>query len=296
MNRSGDQTAKLAGGEPGRHLSPLESKLRALAREGRAGLVPFVTAGYPTRGATVPVLTALERSGAAAVELGIPFSDPLADGPVIQRTSQVALDNRVTLADVLGDVAEFHRDSKLPIVLMSYVNPVLAFGPGRFARQAREAGVSGVILTDLPPEERPDIWSALAGESLDSILLIAPTTDPGRRAFLARRSRGFVYCVSRTGVTGAGSAFAGELATVISQVRRATTVPVGVGFGVNGAARAREVAAMADAVIVGAALCERMERGSERGLEGAIAEAEGFVAELAEAVAEVQKRPPGGGA
>jgi len=294
MNRSGDERADRTGDDPGRELSPLESRLRALAREGRAGLVPFVTAGYPTREATVPVLAGLERAGATAVELGIPFSDPLADGPVIQRTSQVALENGVTVADVLEDVAAFHRDSALPIVLMSYVNPILAHGPGKFARRAREAGVSGVILTDLPPEERPDVWAALAGEGLDPILLIAPTTDPERRSLLARGCRGFVYCVSRTGITGARSAFADELATVICQVRRATTVPVGVGFGVNGAARAREVAGFADAVIVGAALCERMERGSAQGLEGAIAGAEEFAAELARAVGEVRKPPPAG--
>lgn len=294
MSAREDKTPEQMGGGAGRGVSALESRLRTLRGQGRAGLVPFITAGCPSREATIPLLTALERSGAAAVELGIPFSDPLADGPVIQRTSQVALANGVTVADVLAAVAGFHRGSELPIVLMSYVNPILAHGPERFAREAREAGVSGLILTDLPPEERPDVWSALAAEDLDPILLIAPTTDAARRTLLARRSRGFVYCVSRTGVTGARSAFAAELGTVISRVRRDTSVPIGVGFGVNGPDRAREVAALADAVIVGAAVCERLDRGRGRGLDGIIGGVEAFATELAGAIAGVRKQPPAG--
>jgi tryptophan synthase alpha chain len=256
--------------------------------------VPFITAGHPLPPATVPLLLALERAGAAAIELGIPFSDPLADGSAIQRSSQVALESGVTVSSVLAAVAEFHQRSDLPIVLMSYINPVLAHGVSRFAAEARDAGVSGVILTDLPPEERPDVWSALAEKQLDPILLIAPTTGAQRRRELARASKGFVYCVSRTGVTGAGSAFATELASVIEDVRRITEVPVGVGFGVDGPDRAREVARMADAVIVGAALCERIEAQRANGLESAIGAAERFAGELAVALTEVRKSAAGG--
>jgi tryptophan synthase alpha chain len=292
MNDAGDRTAP--GEEGRRSLSPLEAALRELRLQGRAGLVPFVTAGFPTRESTVAVLGALERAGAAAVELGVPFSDPLADGPAIQRSSQIALENGVTVTEVLAAVEQFHSGSSLPVVLMSYINPILAHGPTRFARQAREAGVSGVILTDLPPEERPDVWSALEEEHLDSILLIAPTTDPRRRGELARKARGFIYCVSRTGVTGGQSGFARELQTVVGEVRRATEVPIGVGFGVNSAERARLVAALADAVIVGAAVCERLEKGRGRELGAAVAAAEDFVRELAGAVGSVRKTPAAG--
>ena len=268
--------------------------MRGLRRQGRAALIPFVTAGHPTRDAIVPLLRTLEEAGAAAVELGIPFSDPLADGPVIQTTSRIALENGVTIEQVLGAVADFHRQSDLPIVLMSYVNPVLAYGAERFAARAQEAGVSGVILTDLPPEERADVWQCLARRDIDAVLLVAPTTDMHRRQELARRSRGFVYCVSRTGVTGDQSAFAGELETVISVIRRSTDLPVGVGFGVDGEQRARQVAGFADAVIVGAAPCRRLEEHRGTGLESALGVAESFVRQLAQAIAEIHKNPANG--
>lgn len=264
-------------------MSPLEARLRALRERDQAGLVPFVTAGHLGLEGTVPLLRALARGGAVAIELGIPFSDPLADGPAIQRTSEVALAHGAGVAHALAAAAQF-RD--VPLVFMTYANPVLAYGAERFAREARAAGVAGVIVSDLPPEERADVWQALRAAELDTILLIAPTTDAARRAELARRSRGFVYCLSRTGITGdASRAFAEELEPTVAAVRAVTDVPVGVGFGVSNASRAAQVARIADAVIVGAALCERIEKARGRGVDAALAEAEGFVRELAEAVA-----------
>jgi len=266
-------------------LSPLEARLRALRERDQAGLVPFVTAGHLGLAGTVPLLEALADAGAAAIEVGIPFSDPLADGPAIQRSTEVALSHRADVAHALESVARFRERRDTPVVLMTYANPVLAYGSERFAEKASAAGVSGVIVSDLPPEERPDVWAALAARGLDAILLIAPTTGAERRSLLARRSRGFVYCLSRTGITGDRRAFAAELEEIVAAVRRETEVPVGVGFGVSDGERAARVARIADAVIVGAALCERIEGARSRGLEAALGEANSFVGELAGAVA-----------
>jgi len=263
-------------------LSPLEARLRALRERDQAGLVPFVTAGHLGLGGTVPLLHALARGGAAAIELGIPFSDPLADGPAIQRTSEVALGHGAGVAHALAAAAGFHD---VPLVIMTYANPVLAYGAEKFARDAAAAGVAGVIVSDLPPEERSDVWEALRAAGLDTILLIAPTTSPARRAELARLSSGFVYCLSRTGITGdASRAFAEDLGGVVAAVRAVTDVPVGVGFGVSNASRAALVAEIADAVIVGAALCERIEKARQQGVDAALAAAESFVRELSEAL------------
>jgi tryptophan synthase alpha chain len=270
-------------------LTPLEARLRALRERDQAGLAPFVTAGHLGLDGTVPLLEALARGGACAIELGIPFSDPLADGPAIQRTSEIALSHGAGAAHALESAALFHQRHDTPLVLMTYANPVLAYGAPRFAEHAKGAGVSGVIVSDLPPEECPDVWEALASQGLDSILLVAPTTSPARREFLARRSRGFVYCLSRTGITGDRSAFAVELEAIVASVRAVTDVPVGVGFGVSDAARAAEVGRIADLVIVGAALCERVESARARGTSAALAEAERFVAELSAAAGNARK-------
>lgn len=264
-------------------MSPLEARLRALRQRDQAGLVPFVTAGHLGLDGTVPLLEALARGGACAIELGIPFSDPLADGPAIQRTSEVALGHGAGAAHAIESAARFHERHDTPIVFMTYANPVLAYGAVRFAHDAARAGVSGVIVSDLPPEERPDVWEALASNGLDTILLIAPTTGPARREQLAKRSRGFVYCLSRTGITGDRRAFSDELEKIVASVRQVTDVPVGVGFGVSDGARAARVGRFADAVIVGAALCERVEIARARGTAAALGEAERFVAELSAA-------------
>jgi tryptophan synthase alpha chain len=194
-------------------------------------------------------------------------------------------------AHALEAAARFHETNDTPLVLMTYANPVLAYGAARFARDAAGAGVSGVIVSDLPPEERADVWEALASAGLDTILLIAPTTSASRREELARRSRGFVYCLSRTGITGdASRSFSAELESIVTSVRAVTDVPVGVGFGVSSAERAAQVARFADAVIVGAALCERAEKARvEGGVGAALGEAERFVSELSAAASSARK-------
>jgi len=211
----------------------------------------------------------------------VPFSDPLADGPALQEASQVALESGTHLGHVLELARAF---SEVPLVVMTYANPVLAYGAGRFAQDAARAGLDGVIVSDLPPEERADVWDALAAAGLATIPLVAPTTSTERLPRLLERASGFVYCVSRTGVTGDGKAFATELDGLVAAVRRGCDLPVGIGFGVTDAAKARFVAQRAEAVIVGAAIARVIGRG------GAVVEnVEGFVRELAQATSEVQK-------
>jgi tryptophan synthase alpha chain len=253
--------------------------------------VPFLTAGYPTLADTPGLLDALAGAGAAAIELGVPFSDPLADGPDLERAAQTALAGGVTMTAVLECAGTFRARHDLPIVIMTYANPVLAYGALRFARDAAAAGVSGVIVSDLPPEERPDVAHALDGAGLDVVPLVAPTSAPARIATLAKHARGFVYCVSRTGVTGEGGRFASELDALVAAVRAATDVPVGIGFGVSDVARARFVAERAEAVIVGAAFARAIET-TRRGGSGAVCGAVGELARtLAGAIDDVRRAP-----
>jgi len=217
------------------------------------GLIPYVTAGYPSLEQSLAMLTALERAGALAVEVGVPFSDPIADGPDIQRASEHALRQGTTVADVLDLVARFRRTSELPVVVMTYANPVARIGSAEFARRAHAAGADGVILSDLPPEEMPDTWAAMDAAGLDTILLIAPTTSPARLPSLLARCRGFVYVLARTGVTGTAGGDAGSLDDRIAAVRAGCPLPVAVGFGIATAADARALRGKVDAAIVGAA-------------------------------------------
>jgi tryptophan synthase alpha chain len=199
------------------------------------------------------MMRGLERAGARALELGIPFSDPIADGPDIQRASEWALGRGVGVGETLELVRALRRESELPMVLMTYTNPVLRAGVERFAAQARAAGADGVLLTDLPPDEAPEIWATLQAADLDTVVLIAPTTEPARVPRLLARARGFVYCLARTGVTGAGGGFSGPLAERVSELRRATPLPIAVGFGIARADQAAGLRGVADAVVVGAA-------------------------------------------
>ena len=262
--------------------SPLEAKLRGLRVDGRAGLVPFLTAGYPDRDTSARLLEACARAGAVAIELGIPFTDPLADGPALQEAAQVALEGGMTTKDVLALARAFTAAHDVPLVIMTYANPVLAYGVERFAADAATAMVSGLILSDLPFEERPDVWDSCARAGLDSIPLVAPTTAPVRLPALVARARGFVYCLSRTGVTGDTRAFARELDGLVAAVRGLTDLPVGIGFGVDDTDKARFVAERAEAVIVGAAIARRIAGAGEP--KGAVAIVEDFVRELAGAV------------
>ena len=223
------------------------------ARTGTTGLIPYLTAGYPSLDASLELLRAFERAGAFAVEVGVPFSDPIADGPDIQRASEWALRQGIGVLDVLELVARFRHESDLPVVLMTYANPVARVGAAEFARRARAAGVDAVLLSDLPPEEMPEAWAAFDEAGLDTVLLVAPTTSAERLPLLLARCRGFVYCLARTGVTGRAEGYAGSLDERLAAVRAHSPLPVAVGFGISNAADAQRLRGRADAVVVGAA-------------------------------------------
>lgn len=234
-------------------------------RTGRKVLIPYIMAGDPDMGTTKALVLALEAAGADIVELGIPFSDPIADGPVILRAGMRALVHDTSLAEVLRAVRDIRRDSQVPIVLMSYYNPILQYGEEAFARDAAATGVDGVIVPDLPPEESRGLVRAARSARLATIFLLAPTSDPGRIAKVARLSTGFVYYVSLTGITGARLTDQGDVAGRIGDIRRATDKPVAVGFGIASPEQARDMGRVADGVIVGSALVRVIEQEVEAG-------------------------------
>jgi tryptophan synthase alpha chain len=248
---------------------------------GVTGLIPYVTAGYPSLDASLEMLLAFDRLGARAVEVGIPFSDPIADGPDIQHASEWALKSRVGAAETLELVARLRAASSLPVVVMTYANPALRGGADAFALKARAAGADGVLISDLPPEESPEVWAALDREGLDTVMLVAPTTDAARLPRLLARARGFVYCLARTGVTGRGDGYAGVLPERVAAIRRQTTLPVAVGFGIADAAQARALRGVADAVVVGAAF---MRAVAEDPARGAVERVRGLAAAMVEAL------------
>jgi tryptophan synthase alpha chain len=231
--------------------------------EGRAAFVPFLTAGDPSLDRTVEAAVELERAGADVLELGVPFSDPLADGPVIQRASERALVRGVTLEAVLGVVRRIRERSELPLLLFSYFNPLLQRGLDRLAGEAAEAGVDGVLVTDLPPEEADGWLRAARGANLDTVFLAAPTSPPERLRRVAEASRGFVYAISRTGVTGERRALSDEAAPLVARLRGLTDVPVALGFGLSTPEQVAEAGKVADGVVVGSALVRFLEEQPE---------------------------------
>lgn len=233
----------------------------------------------------------LAAHGAAALEIGVPFSDPIADGPDIQRASEWALRRRVGMGEVLGLVRDIRARAPVPIVLMTYANPVLRYGAARFAHDARAAGADGVLMSDLPPEELPDVWGAMDTEGLDTVVLVAPTTDASRLPALIARARGFVYCLTRTGVTGGSAGEHGDLAARVAAVRQLTPLPVGVGFGIATPAQAAALSGVADAAVVGAALM-RAAGGPEAGAVERVVE---LGASLAQALEDAAARGSGHG-
>lgn len=229
---------------------------RALAqalRERRGALLPYLTSGFPDPDESDRLALAACEEGADLLELGVPFSDPLADGPVIQETTRRALAAGATLAGTLGQASRIRSRHATPIVLMTYVNPVVRHGADRFAREAKDAGVDGVILVDLPPEEDPDLWGAMDAAGLDTIALVAPTTDPARLPVIAARAHGFLYVVARLGVTGAGETDPG-LERLLARCREHTTLPRCVGFGVHAATDLARLRGLAEGIIVGSGL------------------------------------------
>ena len=260
------------------------ARFAELAAAGRPGFIPYVTAGYPTLDHTRDLLWGLAELGSDVIELGIPFSDPMADGPTIQRSSQGALDNGTTVDDVFGVLAELRRASEVPVVVFSYLNPLYARGVEAFVREAVEAGADGILPTDLPLGADPALEAQLMESPLDFVRLVAPTTYPARVREITRASQGFVYYIARTGVTGARVELRSELAREAGAVRAVSPVPVAVGFGVSTAEHARAVGAAADAAVVGSALVNRLDEG---GVGGAL----DLARELRDALDEVSPGP-----
>ncbi|HMA90779.1 MAG TPA: tryptophan synthase subunit alpha [Burkholderiales bacterium] len=241
-------------------MSRIRSRFEALGKAGRKALIPYITAGDPEPSLTVPLLHALVEAGADVLELGVPFSDPMADGPVVQRSSERALANRVGLSDVIEMVREFRtRNADTPLVLMGYANPVEAMGAETFVARAASAGVDGVIVVDYPPEEAGQFAELAKRGGLDMIFLLAPTSTAARIKEVARVGSGYVYYVSLKGVTGAGHLDLNDVASHLPAIRAATTLPIGVGFGIRDAESARRVAEVADAVVIGSRIIQEIE-------------------------------------
>ncbi|MCE4536452.1 tryptophan synthase subunit alpha [Pelomonas sp. P7] len=242
-------------------MSRIATTFEALKAAGRKALIPFVTAGDPHPAATVDLLLAMAEAGADVIELGVPFSDPMADGPVIQRAGERALKQGIGLRKVLGYVREFRaRNDTTPLVLMGYANPVEHYGLEAFVKDASEAGVDGVLIVDYPPEECEEFTARLRAAGMDAIFLLAPTSTEARMEQVGRLASGYVYYVSLKGVTGAGHLDTGAVAAMVPRIRRHVSVPVGVGFGIRDGATARAVAEVSDAVVIGSKLVELLER------------------------------------
>ncbi len=243
-------------------MSRIAAAFAKLSAEGRAALIPFVTAGDPSPGATVPMLRAMVKGGADVVELGVPFSDPMADGPTIQRASERALAKGMSLRKVLDVVREFRGENETtPVFLMGYANPIEARGIEAFARDAKAAGVDGVLVVDYTPEECLEFSAVLKGVGLDPIFLLAPTSTEKRFVEVALAGSGYLYYVSLKGVTGAGHLDLDEVAASIPVIRSRVGMPVGVGFGIRDGATAARIAGIADAVVIGSRIIEEIEAG-----------------------------------
>jgi tryptophan synthase alpha chain len=241
-------------------VSRIQARFEVLRKAKRKALIPYITAGDPSPALTVPLMRALVEAGCDILELGVPFSDPMADGPVIQRSSERALKQGVSLADVLGMVREFrHQNSQTPLVLMGYANPIEAMGAEKFMAAARDAGVDGVIVVDYPPEECEQFAALARQAGIDPIFLLAPTSTERRIQEVARVGSGYVYYVSLRGVTGAGNIDLADVAAHIPKIRAATHLPIGVGFGIRDAESARRVAQTADAVVIGSRIIQEIE-------------------------------------
>ena len=241
-------------------MTRIPARFESLRKAGRKGLIPYITAGDPQTSLTVPLMHALVEAGADIIELGVPFSDPMADGPVIQRAGERALKNGVGLKDVLQMVVRFREDDRTtPVVLMGYANPIEAMGVESFVAAAQAAGVDGVIVVDYPPEECVEFSALLKKNGLDPVFLLAPTSTAKRIDEVARIGSGYLYYVSLRGVTGAGHIDLSEISAKIPMIRAATRLPIGVGFGIRDAESARRIAETADAVVIGSRIIQEIE-------------------------------------
>ena len=261
-------------------------------QQGRGGFIPYITAGDPDLDTTYEILLALGRAGATVIELGFPFSDPMADGPVIQRACARALARRISLADVLAVAREAKAKIDVPVVLFSYVNPVLQHGLERLITSATENGIAGLLLTDLPADNAVRLAGFARGHGVDLITLAAPTCTDERLRSICAHASGFIYAVSRTGVTGTRQQLGGEARLLVERLRRCTSLPVALGFGVSNRQQAREVLAFADAVVVGSALVQLIE--TNLGRCDLVANVEKMAREFARAAADMEStaNPP----
>jgi tryptophan synthase alpha chain len=253
-------------------VSRIKAVFEQLKNQQRKALIPFITAGDPNPQQTVPMMHALVQGGADMIELGVPFSDPMADGPTIQRASERALVHNIGLRDVLNMVAEFRqKNANTPVVLMGYGNPIEAMGWAQFAQRCAEVGVDGVLTVDFPPEESGEAFKHLAQYNIDPIFLLAPTSAPERVEAVVAAARGFIYYVSLRGVTGAANLDLADVAEKVAAIRGKTSLPVGVGFGVRDAATAKAVAEIADAVVVGSRMVQEVENSNEQNVAANLA-------------------------
>jgi len=265
-------------------MSRIKSTLAALAEKNRKGLIPFITAGDPGPGWRVPLLHALVAGGADIIELGVPFSGPMADGPVIQRASERALANGVGLRQVLQFVTEFRAtDQGTPVVLMGYANPIEHMGGLPFIRAAQQAGVDGVLVVDYPPEECEEFAATMKEHGLDTIFLLAPTSTAARIEEVGKIASGYVYYVSLKGVTGSGQLDLKAVANKIPEIKRHVQVPIGVGFGIRDAATAKAIASVSDAVVIGSRIIQELENTPR---EQAVAAVQQFIAGIRQALDE----------
>ena len=263
-------------------MSRIAGCFEALGKARRKALIPYIAAGDPHPSLTVPLMRGLVEAGADIIELGVPFSDPMADGPVIQRAGDRALKHGVGLSDVLGLVREFRKsDSRTPVVLMGYANPIAAMGIGRFLETAKSADIDGVIVVDYPPEECADFSTRAKENGIDPIFLLAPTSTDKRIQDVARCGSGYLYYVSLRGITGAGNIDVSEVAARIPRIRAATNLPIGVGFGIRDADSARRIAESADAVVIGSRIIEVIEAA---GAEQATRHVKAFLAPIRKAL------------
>ena len=269
-------------------MSRIQACFESLRKSGRRALIPYITAGDPQPSLTVPLMRGLVEAGADIIELGVPFSDPMADGPVVQRAGERALRHGVGLSDVLGLVGTFRQaDQTTPIVLMGYANPIEAMGVENFIGAAKVAGVDGVIVVDYPPEECEQFAALAKKNGVDPIFLLAPTSTDERIEQVGRFGSGYLYYVSLRGITGAGHIDLAEVAARIPKIRAATRLPIGVGFGIRDAESARKVAETADAVVIGSRIIQEIEAA---GPDKAVAQVKAFLAPIRRAIDSVETR------
>ena len=265
-------------------MSRIADRFTSLKAENKTALIPFITAGDPVPDKTVAIMHGLVKGGADIIELGVPFSDPMADGPVIQRASERALEHNISLRDVLGIVKEFRQlDHETPVILMGYMNPIEVMGYQVFAEKAAEAGVDGALIVDLPPEEAPEFIAEMKPKGLDQVFLIAPTTRGKRLKNICNMASGFIYYVSLKGVTGSNQLDVAQVSEKLTTIREHTDLPVGVGFGIKDPETAAAVAKVSDAVVVGSALVDHLYQQREE--SAALAQvAEKFIQNLRSAM------------